>query len=161
MKAVLADSQAERGGARAPGAGQQQQQQQQQAGGYKPPTGADLTQQSAEEEFQVLRREEDARMRAQATAESRERLAVATARKEQVKAAVGAMLLPNNPLDQLIDMLGGPDQIAEMTGTPPSATLRHVLQILCAGVPYPGIVPKSDAESFRRRFFLCDTVTGV
>lgn len=48
--------------------------------------------------------------------EAAERLATALARKEQVKAAVGAMQLPNNPLDQIIDMLGGPDQIAEMTG---------------------------------------------
>jgi hypothetical protein len=42
--------------------------------------------------------------------------AAAQARKDRVKAAVAAMELPANPLDDLIDRLGGPAAVAEMTG---------------------------------------------
>ncbi len=50
----------------------------------------------------------------------------AKARKEQVLRAVAAMELPNNPLDSLIDLLGGPVAVAEMTGAPDSAAAaRH------------------------------------
>ncbi|GAB4817769.1 hypothetical protein N2152v2_004815 [Parachlorella kessleri] len=45
-----------------------------------------------------------------------EALAQAKMRKEQVKGVVSQLDLPNNPLDMLIDMLGGPSQVAEMTG---------------------------------------------
>lgn len=37
-------------------------------------------------------------------------------RKDQVMQAVAAMELPNNPLDSLIDLLGGTSAVAEMTG---------------------------------------------
>jgi hypothetical protein len=37
-------------------------------------------------------------------------------RKDQVLQAVAAMELPNNPLDSLIDLLGGTSAVAEMTG---------------------------------------------
>lgn len=99
-------------GSEGPGPNQDccQQQQEQQAAFSK------HSFQSAEGDLDALRQEDKNRRRAQAKMEAAERLATALARKEQVKAAVGAMQLPNNPLDQIIDMLGGPDQIAEMTG---------------------------------------------
>ena len=34
----------------------------------------------------------------------------------QVRKAIAVLGLPANPLDSLIDLLGGPDQVAEMTG---------------------------------------------
>ncbi|KAL0035121.1 hypothetical protein WJX79_001613 [Trebouxia sp. C0005] len=37
-------------------------------------------------------------------------------RKDQVRKAIAVLGLPANPLDSLIDLLGGPDQVAEMTG---------------------------------------------
>ncbi|BDA46474.1 Protein strawberry notch homolog 1 [Coccomyxa sp. Obi] len=46
----------------------------------------------------------------------RHRRKAGLARKEQVQRAILGLDLPNNPLDQLIDMLGGPAAVAEMTG---------------------------------------------
>lgn len=34
----------------------------------------------------------------------------------QVRKAIQAMELPNNALDEVIDLLGGPEHVAEMTG---------------------------------------------
>jgi DNA invertase Pin-like site-specific DNA recombinase len=45
-----------------------------------------------------------------------ERHRTAMERKEQVKLVIAGLDLPNNPLDQLIDLLGGPNKVAEMTG---------------------------------------------
>jgi hypothetical protein len=44
-------------------------------------------------------------------------------RKDQVLQAVAAMELPNNPLDSLIDLLGGTSAVAEMTGASRGAIL--------------------------------------
>lgn len=41
---------------------------------------------------------------------------VAKARKSKILDTVRALELPNNPLDDIIDQLGGPDRVAEMTG---------------------------------------------
>lgn len=43
-------------------------------------------------------------------------------RKDQVLQAVAAMELPNNPLDSLIDLLGGTSAVAEMTGAHPGSS---------------------------------------
>ncbi|GJP33081.1 hypothetical protein CLOM_g17646 [Closterium sp. NIES-68] len=40
----------------------------------------------------------------------------AVARKAEIMEAIRKLPLPNNPLDELIDKLGGPDAVAEMTG---------------------------------------------
>jgi len=44
------------------------------------------------------------------------RLGIALMRKAKILDAIRALELPNNPLDELVDRLGGPDAVAEMTG---------------------------------------------
>ena len=48
--------------------------------------------------------------------EMRTRVEAAEKRKEELVAAIRKLELPNNPLDDLIDQLGGPEAVAEMTG---------------------------------------------
>lgn len=48
-------------------------------------------------------------------------------RKDQVLQAVAAMELPNNPLDSLIDLLGGTSVVAEMTGALPRSCSGEVV----------------------------------
>lgn len=40
----------------------------------------------------------------------------AAKRRDQTVAVIASMSFPNNPLDTLIDELGGPEKVAEMTG---------------------------------------------
>lgn len=44
------------------------------------------------------------------------RMRIALMRKAKILEAIRAMELPNNPLDELVDRLGGPEAVAEMTG---------------------------------------------
>ncbi|XP_062012152.1 protein FORGETTER 1 [Rosa rugosa] len=54
--------------------------------------------------------------REQYIAELKKRYEAALERKSKILGIIRSLDLPNNPLDDIIDQLGGPDKVAEMTG---------------------------------------------